>query len=159
MEPAHPRLEYWEHRLAAMSLSELLIGGAICVASIIASAALATVVLCRLPTDYLQCGPPSLSAQGHAIWKRILIRIGKNLFGALLVVAGVAMSLPGVPGQGLLTILVGMTLLDFPGKIALERRLLSRPSVLRNINRIRCRFGKEPLLPAISEEPAPAPGT
>ena len=41
--------------------------------------------------------------------------IGKNILGLFLVALGVVLSLPGVPGQGLLTILLGIMLLDFPG--------------------------------------------
>jgi hypothetical protein len=69
----------------------------------------------------------------------------KNLLGAFLVLLGVVMSLPGVPGQGVLTILLGVMLLDFPGKRALELKLVSRPKVLRTINRIRQQFERPPL--------------
>ncbi|HYG08570.1 MAG TPA: hypothetical protein VD835_01220, partial [Pyrinomonadaceae bacterium] len=62
-----------------------------------------------------------------------------------LVLFGVLMSLPGVPGQGVLTILMGVMLLDFPGKRRLELKLVSRPNVLRAINRIRQRFDRPPL--------------
>ena len=50
-----------------------------------------------------------------------------------------------VPGQGLLTILIGVMLTDFPGKYALERRLISQPSIFNAINWIRDKAGKEPL--------------
>jgi hypothetical protein len=72
--------------------------------------------------------------------------IGKNILGVLLVALGVVLSLPGVPGQGLLTILLGVMLLDFPGKRRLEQKLISRPSVLSTINRLRHRFGKPALV-------------
>src|SRR5688500_15441194 len=42
--------------------------------------------------------------------------IGKNLAGVILIVLGVMMSLPGIPGPGLVTILFGVMLVDFPGK-------------------------------------------
>ncbi len=74
-------------------------------------------------------------------------RIGKNGLGALLVVAGLVMALPGVPGQGLLTMLAGALIMDIPGKLRLERRLVARHGVLSTLNRIRARFGKEPLAP------------
>jgi len=69
----------------------------------------------------------------------------KNLAGGLLVALGIIMALPGVPGQGLLTALIGLTLLNFPGKTNLERRLISRPSVLKTINSWRARFSRPPL--------------
>jgi UPF0716 family protein affecting phage T7 exclusion len=67
----------------------------------------------------------------------------RNVFGSLLLVVGVLMLV--LPGQGLLTILIGLTLLDFPGKRRFVRRLLMRPQVLRVINAIRRRFGVAPL--------------
>lgn len=70
----------------------------------------------------------------------------KNLAGLLLIVLGLGLSLPGVPGQGLLTILVGVILLDFPGKQRFERWLLRLPRVLRTVNRLRARYGREPLV-------------
>ena len=59
---------------------------------------------------------------------------------------GIVLSLPGVPGQGLLTILLGIMIMDFPGKDRLEQKLLSRPSIVNAINRLRGRFNKPPLV-------------
>lgn len=70
----------------------------------------------------------------------------KNLIGFILVVLGIVMSLPGVPGQGVLTILLGIMLLDFPGKRSFEYKLVSRPRVLQAINGLRRKFGKPPLV-------------
>ena len=42
----------------------------------------------------------------------------KNLLGVLLVILGGIMTLPGVPGPGILTILLGVMLLNFPGNAA-----------------------------------------
>jgi hypothetical protein len=72
--------------------------------------------------------------------------ITKNIVGAVVVILGVLLSLPGVPGPGLLTIFVGFLLLDFPGKRRLEVWLLNRPKVLGPINRLRQRYGKPPLV-------------
>jgi UPF0716 family protein affecting phage T7 exclusion len=77
---------------------------------------------------------------------RVTARSGKNLLGVLLVVVGAILALPGVPGQGLLTILVGLLLLDLPGKRRIERRMVGRPRILRMINRLRKRFGRSPLV-------------
>jgi hypothetical protein len=56
------------------------------------------------------------------------------------------MSLPGVPGQGLLTILLGIMLLDFPGKRGLEYKLVSKPKVRDAVNKLRRKFGKPDLI-------------
>jgi hypothetical protein len=73
----------------------------------------------------------------HAIWR--------NVAGVILILLGIAMSLPGIPGQGFLTIIIGITLLDIPGKRGLERRLISRPRILRLINGMRARFKRPPM--------------
>ena len=65
---------------------------------------------------------------------------------------GVLMAMPGVPGPGILTLLIGIMLLDFPGKRRLERRLISRSKVLETINRLPRRCGKPPLVLANPEE-------
>ena len=71
--------------------------------------------------------------------------IGKNLAGVILIVLGVVMSLPGIPGPGLLTILFGVMLVDFPGKRRLEQKFVSQPRVLTAINDLRKRFGRQPM--------------
>lgn len=80
----------------------------------------------------------------------------KNLLGLVLVVVGVGLSMPGMPGQGLLTILIGLILMDFPGKQRLERKIIGRPKVLGTVNSLRARFNKPPLL---LDEDEPGPDT
>ena len=70
--------------------------------------------------------------------------IGKNLIGYVFVVAGIIMLM--LPGQGILTIVIGITLLDFPGKYRLERWVVSRRPVLRSINWVRRRAKRGPLV-------------
>lgn len=70
----------------------------------------------------------------------------RNVGAVALIVLGAIMSIPGVPGQGVLTLLVGVLLLDVPGKRALDRRLVGRPSVLAALNRLRSRQGKPPFV-------------
>jgi len=72
--------------------------------------------------------------------------IGKNVLGIVLVLLGIVMSLPGIPGQGVLTILLGIMLLDLPGKRRLEQKILKQPKVLEKINRLRHKFSKPPLV-------------
>jgi hypothetical protein len=88
----------------------------------------------------------------HPVLKVILCVI-RNLFGYLLILLGIALSLPGVPGQGLLTILMGVLLIDFPGKHRAERWLLMRRGVLTTVNKVRARFNRPPI---IAEAKSPA---
>ena len=73
-------------------------------------------------------------------------KIGKNLVGVALVVLGVLLSVPGIPGQGILTIAIGVVLLDIPGKQRLVRAVVNRKGVLLNLNRFRAWFGRPALV-------------
>ncbi len=68
----------------------------------------------------------------------------KNLFGFLLILLGLVMLV--LPGQGILTIVIGLFLMNFPGKYRLERSLVSRPKVLDSLNWIRAKAEKPPLI-------------
>jgi len=103
--------------------------------------------LVQLPASYFQADhPPAFLWQKRHLALRCTPLIAKNLPGVLLVLIGIILSLPGVPGQGILTILIGVMLLNFPGKRHLEQRLVSRPRVFHAVNRLRARFGRPPLV-------------
>jgi hypothetical protein len=110
------------------------------------SLGIVTVIMVKIPADYFRKGRPKTILPNHPRTVRYLAIFGKNLVGVLLVALGIVMSLPGVPGQGFLTILLGVMLLDFPGKERLEQKLVSRPQVLKAINKLRHRFGKPELV-------------
>lgn len=74
----------------------------------------------------------------------VLIFIGRNTLGLLLVIAGIAMLF--LPGQGLLTILIGFCTMDFPGKQHLLKFLISKISIQKGLNWIRRKGGKQPFL-------------
>lgn len=124
-------------------VERLLWGAGLFAGSSLLSLAAITVVLVRLPADYF--GERAAAAWPRSPLLRATWQVGKNLLGVALVALGLLLSLPGVPGQGLLTVLIGIILLDFPGKRALERRLVGRPAVLGAINRLRARFGRPPM--------------
>ena len=75
--------------------------------------------------------------------KRAVFGLGKNLLGAVVFLAGVAMLF--IPGQGLLTMLLGLALIDFPGKRAMEIKLVRMPKVHGAMNWVRRKYGREPL--------------
>src|ERR1700681_2164940 len=80
------------------------------------SLAVISFILVRVPSTYFQeSHPRDFLVERHAAisWAGV---IAKNLLGTVLVLLGILMSIPGVPGQGILTILLGVMLLDFPGK-------------------------------------------
>jgi hypothetical protein len=102
------------------------------------------IVVIYLPRDYFSSRSPRFAylQNTHPVI-RLLVLVAKNLIGGLLVAAGLIMLV--TPGQGLLALLVGVMLLDFPGKRTVERRVLHRPALLRMINRIRGKAGRPPL--------------
>ena len=114
-------------------------------ALLVGSVAMLPWFVARLPRDYFvrPDHDPTLSPIRDP-GRRRLLHVAKNLGGALLLIAGLAMLV--LPGQGVLTILVSLVLLDFPGKRALERRLVARPAVGGALNAIRRRANAEPLL-------------
>ena len=124
----------------------ILLGLALSIVVSLGGLAVVGVLLVRLPADYF-CDSSSRDfwIDRHPIIRRTGLVV-KNVLGAMLVGLGVLLSLPGVPGPGLLTILIGVMLLDFPGKRRLERWLISRPTILRTINRLRRRYKKPPLV-------------
>jgi hypothetical protein len=125
---------------------EVLFGVLFSVVTFVASIAVVTFVLVRLPSNYFHSSHArEFLVEQHPVLRALGI-FAKNLLGLVLVACGVVMSLPGVPGQGVLTILLGIMLLDFPGKRTLEVRIVSRPRVFRAINALRARFDKPPLL-------------
>ena len=68
----------------------------------------------------------------------------KNVFGVVLVLMGIAPLF--LPGQGVLTLLIGISLLDFPGKRNLENKIVRTPTVRKTMDAIRRRAGQPPLV-------------
>jgi hypothetical protein len=101
-------------------------------------------LIVRIPADYF------LRQHHYADrWKprhpaiRLAFLVLKNALGAILVFMGIVMLF--TPGQGVLTILVGLLFIDFPGKFALERRLIAIPAVFQAANWVRAKTGRPPL--------------
>ena len=129
-----------------IGLHGLILGIVLFVGTLLLSLAVVSIVLVKIPPDYFNESHPRDLWTGRNPGIRLVGIVGKNILGALLVALGIVLSIPGVPGQGILTILLGVMLLDIPGKRRLEHRLVSRPNVLRAINKLRRRFGKPNLV-------------
>ena len=129
-----------------MSWGGALLGLSLALVTMAGSLLVVGVLLVKLPATYFQ------ESHSRTFWTdrhpviRLVALTSKNVLGAVLVVLGTILSLPGIPGQGMLTILIGLMLLDLPGKRRLERRIVGRPRILRAINRLRKRFGSPPLV-------------
>ena len=113
--------------------------GCFSVVAVVASIIWVPRYVAGLPADYLRSGE-------HKQKPSVPLRVARNALGVLLVLMGVAMLL--LPGQGLITLVVGGLLVDFPGKQKLIQRVLGRPKVLDAVNKLRARHQAPPLEPA-----------
>jgi hypothetical protein len=102
------------------------------------------VLIARMRADHFMWrDPPPDAFLGRHPVVRWSGRVVKNLVGLVLLLMGIAMLV--LPGQGILTILIALSLLDFPGKRALELRLVRQRHVRRTIDWIRERAQQPPL--------------
>jgi hypothetical protein len=99
-------------------------------------------ILIRLPPDYFKNHHHKPWFANHHPVVRTLGLLIKNLAGIIFLLAGIAMLF--LPGQGLLTMLLGILFIDFPGKHRLEQKLIQHPQVLKAINAFREKSGKPP---------------
>ena len=102
------------------------------------------VVVIKLPEDYFTAErrePASRTREHPLPWAAVCLL--KNLLGILLILAGLGMLV--LPGQGTVTILIGLALTNFPGKYAIERRIVRQPAVGKTLNWIRELGGVLPL--------------
>lgn len=100
-------------------------------------------ILVRLPTDFFDTRVPRRWMEDHHPVLRLLGHIVKNVIGAIFLFVGFLMLF--LPGQGILTMLIGVTMLDFPGKRKMEAKMIGQPAVLSTINNMRQKFGQPPL--------------
>lgn len=104
------------------------------------SVALIPVIVARLPEDYFL----------HAVRRRrkkaashfTLRQLVCNLVGLLLLAAGILMLF--LPGQGVLTIILGLLLVSFPGKQRLLYTLLTRKASRKSLNWLRRKTARPP---------------
>ncbi len=101
-------------------------------------------ILVRIPADFFDIRVPRPWMENHHPVLRVLGHLIKNVIGAIFLFVGFLMLF--LPGQGILTMLIGVTMLDFPGKRKLEARIIGQPAVLSAINSMREKFGKPPLI-------------
>jgi len=96
-------------------------------------------LLGKIPADYF------VRPRDPVAWHVLLQpqTILRNLLGLPLLLAGIVM-LVG-PGQGILTILVALGIMNFPGKFTLERWIVTRKGVLMALNWLRTKAKHRPL--------------
>lgn len=115
-------------------------------ASLVATVLLVPVLIKRIPVDYFSHSRRHrlVSSSRYPVLN-FAFTSAKNLLGATLVLLGLLMLF--VPGQGLITLLAGLMIMNYPGKFVLERWLMRRPHVFSAVNWLRIRHGQPPLEP------------
>lgn len=121
-----------------------MLGVGIFVGSIVVSILIVGVMIVKIPANYFSSHYQQDFLPNSSWVTRWGATIAKNLVGAVLVAAGIVMLIG--PGQGILTILVGLILMDIPGKRPLEARIIKRPAILATVNKLRAKYGKPELI-------------
>jgi hypothetical protein len=134
--------EFW----ASLTLNKVLLGVGVFLLSLGLSFAAIAIVMIKIPANYFSSHYQQDFMPNSPFWVRWGAVIAKNIFGVFLVLLGIILSLPGVPGQGILTILLGLIMLDIPGKRPLEARIIKRPTILSAVNSLRSKYNKPPLI-------------
>lgn len=93
----------------------------------------------RIPVDYFT-RPRDPHAWHVLLQPRAMVR---NMLGFPVLLAGIAMLV--LPGQGLITIMIGLGIMIFPGKFELEKWVVTRKGVLQAVNWIRRKSHHPPL--------------
>jgi hypothetical protein len=120
------------------AIGKIVVVASLSVLSLVLSLFFSGRMLVRLPPDYFTSRRPPPPT---TLWAKV----GWNLLGGALVILGIALSVPGVPGQGVLTILAGLILMDFPGKRRVLLAVLRRRLIGTVVERLRVRTGRPPL--------------
>jgi archaellum biogenesis protein FlaJ (TadC family) len=114
------------------------------VVTFVGSLIVVPMLVARIPADYFSHEKrPRSRLDGQSPPVRLVLVFIKNVMGVLLMFGGLAMLV--LPGQGLLTLLIGLMLIDLPGKYRFEKWLVSRKRIASGINWLRRRAGREPL--------------
>src|SRR6267143_1140596 len=89
-------------------------------------------ILVRLPADYFDTRTPRHWMKDHHPVLRLSGLLVKNVVGVVFLLAGFAMLF--LPGQGLLTMLIRVSLMDFLRKRDMKAKMVAQPTQLNAIN-------------------------
>ena len=99
-------------------------------------------IIRRLPSDFFRHLSDRRRKEDLHPLMWLLLRSLRNFFGVGFILAGLVMLF--LPGQGILTIIIGISLLDFPGKRRAKDAFLRRHAVHTSLNWIRKKEGMPP---------------
>jgi len=106
----------------------------------VASLLLTPILLGKIPQDYFvhtNQHKVEINHLGH-----LIIVVIRSLVGFVLLIAGIIMLV--TPGQGIISILLGLFLMEFPGKRKLELKLINHEPTFKALNWLRGKANKDP---------------
>lgn len=123
----------------------LWVFSAISIIVFFATLAIIPYFIVRIPEDYLirrrrRAEKPFAQKPKMRLFYLIL----KNLLGIIFVLAGLIMFV--IPGQGVITMLIGIMLMNFPGKRTLATTIVRQPTIFKSINWTRAKALCPPLI-------------
>jgi len=114
-------------------------------------------LVARLPRNYfLHRSDLGNSPSATISIGTVIVMLLRNLIGLALVAAGILMLF--LPGQGVITMVIGIAVMSFPYKRKLLVGLTRPVSVRKSLDWLRRKMKKEPFYWGIGTDP-PAPGT
>jgi archaellum biogenesis protein FlaJ (TadC family) len=114
------------------------------VIGLVASLVVIPWILIQIPSDYFS----HKKRQTHP-WHNdlpilsLVFLLMKNILGVIFIISGIIMLF--IPGQGIITIIIGVILADFPYKYRIEQWIISHPAILRYINELRAQAKQSPI--------------
>ena len=134
--------KFWE----SLTWNYILLGVLILLISFAVSFFVIGIVLVKIPQNYFHSEyEHHFMTDKHPVLRWTMLFV-KNIGGVILILLGLLMTLPGVPGPGILTILIGLIMIDIPGKRHFEAMIIKRPTILKAANKLRARYSKPSLL-------------
>lgn len=115
---------------------------ALSVLTFIVSLVCIPLLVARLPRNYFQHRQAKSANPATFSLGSILLLLFRNILGLMLFFAGVAMLF--LPGQGVITIVIGIAVMSFPYKRRLLATLTTPLSVRKGLDWIRHKMKKEP---------------
>jgi hypothetical protein len=102
-------------------------------------------LVAKIPEDYFlhRKRKKTLHLTTTAFARYLFLRLARNLVGLILLAGGFLMLF--IPGQGILTMVMGLILIDYPGKYSVEKAIIGYPAVFKGLNWLRARARKSPL--------------
>ena len=102
-------------------------------------------LVAKIPEDYFlhRKRKKTLPLTTAAFVRYLFLRLARNLVGLILLAGGFLMLF--IPGQGILTMVMGLILIDYPGKYSVEKAIIGYPAVFKGLNWLRARVHKPPL--------------